>query len=171
MREELILYKRRVNRYSEKHGTANNRNPDINTIIELIDLIPVNLVSSSRIKLTSFIHIENNFDSILNYLDWLDSLCVTVKSRDYFTTQQQTVLTEHREISLEAFLTAQGMIYYPYVILNNIRNKAMKLISEISKVDQASDLRGYYERRISGFTPMVFQPVFAIGELAAMDYE
>lgn len=169
--QETVLYKRRIYHYKEKYYPNGVDQSTIASVLELTTLIPESLVSDARVKLTAFITIQNNFDNIIDYLNWLDSLWVTVKHQEYFTPEQHKALIEHRELSLESFLTnSSGMLYYPFVIIENIRSKLMKLDNEIRKCNDL-DLRDYYERRVRGFITVISQPVFAIGELAGLRNE
>lgn len=170
--QQLVLYRRRVYHFKEKYGTGEQNSFTLETVIELTTIIPEVLLADTRIKLTPFIEIENNFEDIIDYLNWLDSLVTTVKNKEYFKTEQHNVLTEHRELSLEAFLTnKQGMMYYPYVIIDNIRSKLMRLKKEVENLSDNPDLQDYYNRRIKGFINVIAQPVFAIGELAGFTDE
>lgn len=170
--QELVLYRRRVYHYKEKYGSGVHNSFTLESIIELTDIIPEVLIIGNRIKLTPFIQLENNFHDVIDYLDWIDSLVNTVKNKAYFTIDQHNVLTEHRELSLEAFLTTeQTMIYYPHVIIENIRSKLMKLKREVEALSDYPELQDYYTRRIKGFINVIAQPAFAIGELAGFKNE
>lgn len=170
--QEHVLYKRRINHYNDKHSNVTGDKVTLDSILELTTIIPENLVSGIRIKLTPFINIENNFEDVISYLNWLDSLTRTIEKKEYFTTEQLNVLVEHRVISLEAFLTdSRSMMYFPYVIIENIRSKVMKLKRVLDASTRDCDLHDYYQRRIKGFTLSISQPVFAIGEMAALKYE
>lgn len=170
--QEQVLYHRRIYHYRNKYNTDTGAAIDLAAVVELTNLIPSVLITGVRLKLCPFVSIENNFNDIIHYLDWLDSLTKTISKNEYFTEVQKSALTVHRELSLESFLiNSQGMIYYPYVILDNIRSKVMKLILEINNTKDDLELHDYYKRHITGFTSMISQPVFAIGELAALKHE
>lgn len=169
LHQELVLYRRRVYHFKERYPTQ----VTLDSVVELTTIIPEKLVSGSRTRHTPFIQMENNFEDVIHYLNWLDSLYKTVEARGYFTTEQHNALTEHRELTLESFLiNSNGMMYYPYVILENIRSKLMRLNKEIESMStKDGDLQDYYKRRIKGFMVMISQPAFAIGELAGFKDE
>ena len=170
--QEMVLYKRRIHYYKEKHFTTVGSVTTLESVVELTTIIPESLVGPVRMKLAPFITVQNNFEDIIHYLNWLDSLALTIERNEFFTTEQFNALADHRVISLEEFLTDnKSMLYYPYVILENIRSKVMKIQRVLAEVDKASDLSHHYIRRLQGFMTMISQPAFAIGELAALKHE
>lgn len=169
--KELVLYRRRVYHYNQRYNNCHLETLTLEAIAEATDIIPEVLISNKRLSLCTFIHLENNFENVIEYLSWLDSLYKTVKQKQYFTTEQQSALVGFRELSLESFLTnEQGMIYYPYVIINDIRSKVMRIDTAIKAVDD-TDLKDYYQRRVKGFIPVISQPVYAIASLAGLKDE
>lgn len=169
--QELVLYRRRVYHYNEKYIKQGSLELTIDSIIELTLIIPDSLISGVRVKLLEFITIENNFNDIIDYLNWLDSVIRVVENKEFFKSEQYHVLVDHRKITLSEFLTdTDAMLYFPAVILENIRSKLMKLQKALNKIDKESDLYDYYPRLLSGFSNMMAQPVLAIGEVAGLNY-
>lgn len=170
--QEMVLYRRRIHHYKEKHFTTIGSLTTLESVVELTTIIPEFLIGPVRMKLAPSISVHNNFEDVIHYLNWLDSLAVTIERKEFFTTVQFNALVEHRETTLEEFLTDEhSMLYYPYVILENIRSKIMKIQRMLTEVDKTSDLYHHYTRRLEGFMTMISQPAFAIGELAALKDE
>lgn len=169
---EVVLYKRRIHHFREKHFSIHSDEITLASILDLTTIIPDTLIGSAKIKYTEFITLSNNFENVIDYLNWLDSIADVIEKKDYFTAKQTNALSEYRAISLESFLTDKsGMYYYPYVILSNINNKVTKIQRLLKSSESEYDMYEYYTRRLKGYMTMISQPVFAIGELAGMNDE
>lgn len=169
---EIVLYRRRIHHFREKHFSTHSDHITLASIIDLTIIIPETLIGDAKIKHTELVTLNNNFNNVIHYLDWLDSIADVIVNKEFFTIKQTNALSNHREISLENFLTDDsGMYYYPHVILSNINNKIAKIQRLLFNSELDQDMYDYYSRRLKGYMTMISQPVFAIGELAGINDE
>lgn len=170
--KEMILYKRRIHHFREKHFSTPDVAITIAAVIDLTLIIPAALIGPVKIKYTEFIILNNNFEDIIDYLNWLDTIAQVIEKESFFTAKQSNALSDHRNITLENFLTdKQAMFYYPHVILSNVHSKLIKIQRVLLEVTHNKDMYDYYVRRLKGYMTMISQPIFAIGELAGMTHE
>lgn len=171
LKTQLCLYKRRIFWFSQKYNSNKEFAESLEAAVELIDIIPSILLSHKRLKLTSQVNLHSYFSNVILYLNWLDSLVTTIRNEEYFVDTQSAILIDTQELSLEEYLSdTSGMVYYPDVIIENIRNKIM-IIQRVLNNVPPGDIKEYYQRRIIAQISIITQPIFAIGEMAALRYE
>lgn len=164
---EQVLYRRRLNYFNEKRQQS-SRELSLLEMLELSELISLELIDETRISLCRRVVLENNFDDVFHYLKWLDSLVTTIHYKQYFMAEQYYVCANPSAKDLDTFLTdAQGMFYYPHIILDVIRKKIMAIQQKLTRVSD-DELLSYYQTKLQGFAPTLAQPLVALCHMAEL---
>lgn len=141
-------------------------------ILELIDLIPVELLMHSSYRHSPRIELYTGFNNVIHTQQWLYRLNEAIVKEKYFEAYLLKPVNDRKHINMDVFLVdASGMAHMPASILTTLRSHIMDCNQALAQL-RNKDKSEYYDYKLQGMLPEVNHVVQCFANLAMeVDYE
>lgn len=141
-------------------------------ILELIDLIPHELLQRNAYRHAPRIDLYVGFNNIMHCQQWLYTLNAAIVKERYFETYLLKPSNIRQPTTMDVFLVdTNGMFHMPSSILTTLRSHIMDCNLALARV-HCSDKTEYYDYKLQGMLPEVNHVIQCFANLAMeVDYE